>query len=160
MRLRGSPRARGTPGVRRTHGPQSVTASRQDGRPGRRAAVRILKPQVRLLSDVPRAVFGGLLRRPPGGRDLSGFRSFRELCSSPGNLPTALGFALARQDEHPARVGGSMPVIRGSRIGTLRLGPPGRGVRMAPLTSHSPATAGRSRLTTPREAPSDGPACR
>ena len=33
------------------------------------------------------------------------------------------------------------PVMRSCRYGTSRLGPPGRGVRLAPLISHSQATA-------------------
>ncbi len=43
------------------------------------------------------------------------------------------------------------PVLRSCRYGTSRLGPPGRGVRSAPLISHSQATApDPQRLTRPR----------
>ena len=63
-----SPRARGTPGVLRTHGLRHLATPERNGNLGRdRRPVVVDSPQVRLLSDVPRAVFIGLLRAAPGG---------------------------------------------------------------------------------------------
>ncbi len=58
-------------GARNAGGPTDPRASKrrrfEAGRKPGRAAVRSLKPQVRLLSDVPRAVFEACSARPPVG---------------------------------------------------------------------------------------------
>jgi hypothetical protein len=84
------------------------------------------------------------------------------LCETPGGLSflsTALDLDLHLAVSTEVRCDRQGPVKPTGGSGISQLGPPGRGVRSAPLPLHSPATAGRSRLTTPREAPSDGPAC-
>ena len=65
--LRKSPRARGTPGVQRTHGLRHLATPKRNGDLGRGRRPVLVEPQVRLLSSVPRAVFEALLRTAPGG---------------------------------------------------------------------------------------------
>ena len=60
-----SPRARGTPGVQRTHGLRHLATPKRNGEPGQAAVLMLSKPQVRLLSSVPRAVFLRLALRSP-----------------------------------------------------------------------------------------------
>src|SRR5262249_15399653 len=108
------------------------------------ATVRCCRePQVRHLSDVPRAVFEACSARPRWAE----FATHR--CEPRQHLAVGTALRCRRQGLVPPTCGG----------GSLQLGPPERGVRLAPLISHSPATALRSRLSTPREAPSVGPAC-
>ena len=106
----------------------------------------------------PRRPARGVWRLAPQNPRWAYFSGLREVSPLAGNLPTAVGangctFGLA-----PLRIDRQNPVTRSSRAGTLRLGPPTGGVRLAPLHSHPPATALPSRLTTPHEAPSDGQA--
>jgi len=54
-----SPRARGTPRVRRTHGPRHLATPKQNGAPAKDRRSFVLKPQVRRTFDVPRATKHG-----------------------------------------------------------------------------------------------------
>ena len=66
--LENSPRARGTPGVRRNYPGFGMSPHRSGtAQPGRAAVQLSWKPQVRLLSSVPRAVFEVCSARPPVG---------------------------------------------------------------------------------------------
>ena len=62
-----SPRARGTPGVERTHGLRHVATPKQTPIPAGSGISVWIDPQVRFLSSVPRAVFEAFLRMAPGG---------------------------------------------------------------------------------------------
>jgi len=62
-----SPRARGTPGVQRTHGLRHVATPKQTPIPAGSGISVWIDPQVRFLSSVPRAVFEAFLRTAPGG---------------------------------------------------------------------------------------------
>jgi hypothetical protein len=132
----GNPRA-----ARDVVGPENPRASVRR----RTEAIRIGIPQVRPFSNVPRAVFEACSARPP----VAQFSIHR--CWA-----AATAWPLARR--YGSRHQGPGDAI--CRAGTVQLGPPRRGVRLAPLDCHTSATASRSRLATPREAPSDGPTCR
>ncbi len=123
-----------------THGPRCVAAPRRSGK-CRKSAVSV---------SVPRAVFEACSVRPP----VVGLFQDPSRCEARflGALTTALGPSM-----RPARWRGvtialpRVPLLRSCRYGISRLGPPGRGVRSAPLISHSRATApDPQRLTRPR----------
>jgi hypothetical protein len=62
-----SPRARGTPGVQRTHGLKPLAKREQTPIPAGSDISILAVPQVRFLSSVPRTVFEAFLRMAPGG---------------------------------------------------------------------------------------------
>ncbi len=96
-------------------------------------------PQVRRFLSVPRAVFEACSVRPP----VVGLFQDPSRC---GALPWGLNHR-SGTSMRPARWRGvtvalpRVPLLRSCRYGISRLGPPGRGVRSAPLISHSRATA-------------------
>jgi hypothetical protein len=105
-------------------------------------------PQVRL-SSTSRARCLRLAPQDPRWARVTfpmpGFVLRRELRSSPRHLTHRFGAGRCRLSfgGSPAASAAKAPVTRGSRAGTLRLGPPKRGVRLAPLDWHTPATAPR-----------------
>jgi hypothetical protein len=141
MRLRTSPRARGTPGVRRTHGLRCVATPKRNGSLGRGRRPVLVEPQVRLLSDVPRAVFEACSARPPVVH-LSNHRCWAAVTAWP--LDRSYGSHL-QEPRDPA-------------VWRCRDRAAWAAARWVCVLHPGAATASRSRLTTPREAPSDGPA--
>ena len=113
-------RARGTPGPSRTHGPQRLAAP---WRPGREPGLLSSLPQVRHISSVPRAVFRGLLRTTPGGLTFQAPSPFR-IFSGSSAYPPLWDLAKESAGELRPRTCRPRPVMRGWRIGTVRLGPP------------------------------------
>src|SRR4051812_8733398 len=142
MRSRKSPRARGTPGVQRTHGLRCLATPKRNGDLGRGRRPVLVKPQVRLLSSVPRAVFIGF--PPHGPRWLSGFYPPLWTLAAPGRL--ARSYGAAAKEPGDANCGAGTDAAPAAARWVCVLHP-------------CAATALRSRLTTPHEAPSDGPAC-
>lgn len=93
--------------------------------------------------------FFGLLRRTPGGLTVSGAGRCR-----PGAFPPLKG--LAASPSYGARAcGGHIPVARGWRAGTLRLGPRRR-VGRASLRPCGPLAAPAPRFVTLAKRPSTG----
>ena len=123
-------RARGTPGPRRTRGPDCLAAIRRGGISRSNAAQ---KPQVRQVSGVPRAMFEACSARPPV---VLLFRP-RRLCAG-WSLTTAKepdGFA---RGVAPLASRHHDPVTRSWRAGTVRLRLPGRDVRLGTPSTRPP----------------------
>ena len=131
-RPRRNPRARGTPGSRGTHGPWHLAAPRRPGRepgqcPGQPgAAAKSERGAANRKSAEPSASRArcliGLLRRTPGGLTFQAPSPFSFGCSTcpPLSGPSSTWRSVPR---YGAASDGPR-VMRGWRIGTLRLGPP------------------------------------
>ena len=147
-------RARGTPGSRWTHGPQSLAASRRPGRVPGEWAFRPVLPAYRrqrrksaVTFGVPRAVFEACSVWPPVDRLFRRRPLFPFLGVQ--RLSTAVGIGRCERSRTPRTHPPSYPVARSRRAGTARLGPPRRMVR---ATRHGH----RTNLTgLPRSGPAD-----
>ena len=106
------------------------TEAERRSRPGPPSVLS--KPQVRLLSSVPRAVFEACSARPPVDFVFRPLRALRYFGAYPPFLGLGSAWPLVRRDGAATK----SPLTRTCRAGTARLGPPALGVRVAPVRGH------------------------